>query len=118
MREDLWDRAGYLYREEQVQNFKQADLRFDNGKLIIRTQAGSFSKGGLSSKYVLRGDFDIQLNCRMDFIKGISSRDMDQAFNFGVFDKSLKIGKMSMALIGLSMKGGDETGGVSLAILL
>jgi len=50
MREDLWDRAGYLYREEQVQNFKQADLRFENGKLIIRTQTGSFSKGGIASR--------------------------------------------------------------------
>ena len=110
MREDLWDRAGYLYRKEQVQNFRQADLRFENGKLIIRTQTGSFSKGGLSSKYALRGDFDIQLNCRMDFIKGTSGMDIDQMFNFGVFDKSLKIGKMSFAIIGLSMKGGDDRG--------
>ena len=108
MREDLWDRVGYLYHEEQVQNFKLADMRFDNGKLIIRTQAGSFSKGGLSSKYGLRGDFDIQLDCRMDFIKGISSKDMDQVFNIGVFEKSVTIGKMSMAVIGLSMKGGSD----------
>ena len=112
MREDLWDRAGYLYREEQVKNFKQADLGFENGKLIIRTQTGSFSKGGLSSKYALRGDFDIQLNCRMDFIKGISSKDMDQVFNFGVYEKSVTIGKMSMAIIGLSMKGGDDRGNI------
>jgi hypothetical protein len=108
MREDLWDRAGYLYREEQVKNFKQADLLFENGKLIIRTQTGSFSKAGLSSKYALRGDFDIQLNCRMDFIKGISSMDMDQVVNLGVFDKSLTMGKMSTAIIGLSMKGGSD----------
>ena len=112
MREDLWDRAGYLYREEQVQNFRQADMRFDNGKLIIRTQTASFSKGGLSSKYALRGDFDIQLDCRMDFIKGISSMDMDQVFNLGVFDKSLKKGKMSLATIGLSKKGGFGRGHV------
>ena len=112
MREDLWDRAGYLYREEQVQNFKQTELRFANGKLILITKTGSFSKGGLASKYVLRGDFDIQLDCRMDFIKGISSMDMDQVFNFGVFDKSLKKGKMSIALIGLSMKGGADRGEV------
>ena len=104
MREDIWDRAGYLYREEQVQNFKQADLRFENGKLIIRTQTGSFSKGGLSSKYALRGDFDIQLNCRMDFPEGISG--MDQVFSIGVFDKSLKKGKMNIVMIGLSLEGG------------
>jgi len=110
MREDLWDRAGYLYREEQVQNFKQADLRFENGKLIIRTQTGSFSKGGLSSKYALRGDFDIQLNCQMDFLKGISG--MDQVFTIGVFDKSLKKGKMNIATIGLTMPGGGVQGNI------
>jgi hypothetical protein len=108
MREDLWDRAGYLYREEQVKNFKQADLGFENGKLVIRTQTGSFSKGGLSSTYSLKGDFDIQLDCRMDFIKGISSMDMDQLVNLGVFEKSLTMGKMSTVIIGLSMKGGSD----------
>ena len=108
MREDLWDRAGYLYREEQVKNFKQANLRFENGRLIIQTQTGSFSKGGLSSKYALKGDFDIQLDCRMDFIKGISSMDMDQFVNLGVFEKSLTMGKMNTAIIGLSMKGGSD----------
>jgi hypothetical protein len=110
MREDLWDRVGYLYREEQVQNFKLAEMRFENGKLIIRTQTGSFSKGGLTSKYALRGDFDIQLYCRMDIIKGISGIDMDQTFGFAVYDKSLKKGEMSFASIGLSMKGGDDRG--------
>ena len=108
MREDLWDRAGYLYHEEQVQNFKQADLGFENGKLIIQTQTGSFSKGGLSSKYALRGDFDIQLNFRMDFIKGSSG--MDQVLTVGVLDKSLKKGNMSAAMIGLTMKGGSNQG--------
>jgi hypothetical protein len=108
MREDLWDRAGFLYREEQVKNFKQADLRFENGRLIIQTQTGSFSKGGLSSRYALRGDFDIQLDCKMDFIKGISG--MDQVFNVAVFEKSLKKGKMSFAMIGLTMKAGSNQG--------
>jgi len=102
MREELWERAGYLWREDQARNFRQADMRFDNGKLIIRTQTGSFSKGGLGSKYALRGDFDIQLNCRMDFVKGISG--MDQVLTVGVYDKSLNIEKMSFAIIGLSMK--------------
>jgi hypothetical protein len=110
MREDLWDSAGYLFREEQIQKFKLADMQFENGKLIIRTKTGSFSKGGLSSKYVLRGDFDIQLDCQIDFLKGISSRDMDQVFTFGVVDKSQSMEKMTAALIGLSMKGGDYRG--------
>ena len=108
MREDLWDRAGYLYREEQVKNFKQADMRFDNSKLIIRTHTGSFSKAGLSSTYALRGDFDIRLNFKMDFIKGISG--MDQVFTFGVYDKSLEKENFSFAIIGLYIEGGFNFG--------
>jgi hypothetical protein len=108
MREDLWDRAGYLYRKEQVQNFKQADMRFENGKLIMRTRTGSFCKGGLASRYVLRGDFDIRLDCRMDFIKGVSG--MDQVFAFGVLDKSKKIGDMNSANIGLSIREASYQG--------
>lgn len=110
MREDLWDRAGYLQREEQMQNFKLADMRFENSKLIFRTKTGSFSKGGLTSNYAFRGDFDIQLDCRMDFLKGISGRDMDQWFSFGVFDKNRKMEKLTTAIIGLSMRGGGDRG--------
>jgi hypothetical protein len=110
MREDLWDRAGYLYREEQVQNFKQADLRFESGKLIIRTKTGSFSKAGLGSKYVFRGDFDFQLHCRLDFIKGITRTDVDQVFALVVIDNSQKFEKPTAADIGLFMKGGIDQG--------
>jgi hypothetical protein len=108
MREDLWDRAGYLYREEQQQNYKQADMSFESGKLIIRTKTGSFSKGGLGSRYTLRGDFDIQLDCRMDFIRGLSG--MDQLFVIGVFDTSKKIGENNTVSIALSMKDGSDRG--------
>ena len=110
MREDLWDKSGYLAKKEQMQNFRLADMRFENGKLIIRTKTGSFSKGGLGSNYALRGNFDIQLDCRMDFLKGISGRDMDQWFSFGVFDKNQKMEKITTAGISLSMRGGGDRG--------
>jgi hypothetical protein len=102
MREDLWDRAGYLYKEEQIHNFKLADMRFENGKLIIRTKTGSFSKGGLGSKYALKGDFDLQLDCRIDFLKGASG--MDQLLNMLVVDKSEKLGETNTVVINLSMR--------------
>ena len=35
---------------------------------------------------------------------------MDQVFSFGVYDKSLQIGKMSFTIIGLSLKGGFNQG--------
>ena len=110
LREDLWDPAGYLYRDEQMQNFKQADMQFEDGKLVIRTRTGSFSKGGLSSRFAFRGDFEVQLDCRMEFAKGVSQADMDQLFSFAVFEKSLKPGKMNYAVIGLAMKGGSDQG--------
>ena len=108
MREDLWDRAGNLYRDEQAQNFMQADLRFTDSQLVIRTKTGSFSKGGLSSRFFLRGDFDIQLDCRMDFKLG--SLDMDQVFSFVVVDKTLKPGKMSFVSMGFALAGGGDRG--------
>lgn len=105
IREDFWDRAGYLWRQEQIHNFKLADLRFENGKLIIRTKTGSFSKGGLAAKYAFRGDFDIQLDCRIDFLKGTFG--MDQLLNFLVLDKSGKIGKTDVVVINLAMGEGS-----------
>ena len=106
MREDLWDRAGYLFKKAQMQNFQQADLRFLNGKLVIRTKTGSFSKGGLGSNFALRGDFDIQLDCRIDFLRGIS--DMDQIFVLLVLDKSQEVEKADVVLINLAMEGGSH----------
>ena len=108
MREDLWDRAGYLYREEQVQNFKQADLRFDNGKLIIRTKTGSYSKGGLGSNFAFRGDFDIQIDCRIDFLKSTSG--MDQILSIVVTDKNSAIGQANSVFINLYMAEGGLQG--------
>jgi hypothetical protein len=108
MREDLWDRAGYLYSDEQAQNFKQADLRFTDGQLIIRTKTGSFSLGGLSSRFLISGDFAVQLDCLMNFKFG--SLDMDQVFSFVVLDKTLKPGKMSFVSMGLAIAGGGDRG--------
>ena len=108
MHEDLWDRAGYLYKEQQLHNFKQAEMRFEDGKLVIRTRTGSFSKGGLSSRFALRGDFDIRLVCRTNFKPGIYG--MDQLFGLGVFDQSLKKNKITNATIGLSIRAGSDNG--------
>ncbi len=110
MREDLWDPVGYLYRDEQMQNFKQTDMRFDNGKLILRTETGSFSKGGLATKYAFRGDFDVQLDIRFEFLEAILRSNMDQQFTFAVLDKRQTAGKMNFTVIGLAMQGGLDQG--------
>ena len=76
-------------------------MHFESGKLIIRTKTGSFSKGGLSTKYSFRGDFDIQLDCKTRFLNGASG--MDQLLNILVVDKSGKIGKTDTIFINLSI---------------
>lgn len=103
IREDLWEKAGYLHSEEQVANFKPADMRIENGKLIIKTKTGCFSKGGLGSKYALRGDFDIQVDCHIDFLKGL--QDMDQLISLIVVDKSKEVETTDFVHIGLCKKG-------------
>ena len=108
MRQDLWDRSGSLYRDEQVKNFIQADQDFEDGLLTIRTETGSFSKGGLSSRFFMRGDFDIQLDCRMEFKYG--NLYMDQIFSFAVLDKTSKPRKSSFVSIGLALPGGGDSG--------
>lgn len=108
IREDLWDRAGYLHNKEQMQNFKQADVRFEKGKLIIRTKTGSFSKGGLGSSFRFRGDFDIQLDCRINFLKGAPG--MDQLLHVMVLETNRQIGKADSVVILLYMKEGGIQG--------
>ena len=110
MRPDLWARANYLWHEKQGQNFKQADMHFENGKLIIRTKTGSFSKGGLKSRYVLKGDFDIQLDFLMDFTREITAEYMDQVFVLGVFDSTRQSDKKNGASIGLFVNWGTDQG--------
>ena len=103
IREDLWEKGGYLYSEEQVENFKLADMRTENGKLIVKTKTGCFSKGGLASKYAFRGDFDIQVDCQIDFLKGL--QDMDQLIDFLVVDKSKEVKATDLVKIGLCKRG-------------
>ncbi len=110
MREDLWDRADHLYREEQMQNFKPADMYFKDGKLLLQTRTEGFSKGGLVSKYRLRGDFDIQLDFLMDFTRDTAVEYMDQVFLISVFDNREQISKINAVTIGLSIRWGDEQG--------
>ena len=108
MREDLWDMSADLYRDKLVRSFIQADLDFSDGQLIIRTKTDSFSKGGLSSRFYLRGDFDIQLDCRMDFKFG--NFHMDQVFSFVAIDKVSRPEKTSFVSIGLALAGSGDSG--------
>jgi len=103
LREDLWDKASLVFKETQMDNLKLADIRIENGKLVVETKTGGFSKGGLGSKFALRGDFNIQIECHIEFLKG--QHDMDQLISFLVVDQTKGIQEMYAVVIGLIKKG-------------
>ena len=103
-RGDLWDKAGFIYNEAQEANFKLADMRIENGKLRVETKTGCFSKAGLGSKYALRGDFDIQMDCQVNFLEGVY--DMDQLLSFVVMEKDKGLTKFKAVSLCLLKKGG------------
>jgi hypothetical protein len=105
-RTDLWDKAGSIYDKAQEANFKLAEMRIENGKLRVRTKPGCFSKGGVGSKFTLRGDFDIQVDCRIDFLEGVY--DMDQYIVFLVIEKGKPIATGDAVFLRLLKMGGHD----------
>ncbi len=106
LRTDLWDRAGYIPNDTQKANFKLAKTRIDHGQLNVETETGCFSKGGLGTKYGLRGNFDIQVDCRINFLE--SAYDMDQLLIFGVLDKGNDLDTLNSVFLGLLNQEGDD----------
>ena len=103
LRTDLWEKAGLIRNKAQMANFKLAKMRIDDGKLIMETKTGCFSKGGLASKYTLKGDFDIQVDCQIDFLKGLF--DMDQSLIFLIIEKGGKLESNNIVFLNLFKKG-------------
>jgi len=84
-REDLWEKSVSIYKDTQMAGFQLADMIYRGGKLVFTTQRDCFSKAALDTKYTLKGDFDIQMDCRFSPIRGL--QPMDQVMGLGVFDK-------------------------------
>jgi len=99
LREDLWEKGSTPHRKEQMSNFRLANMSIENGALKVETKTGGFSRNGLVSKYTLRGDFDIQVDCHIDFLK--TEPDMDQVLDFNVFEKAKGPEKPKAAVIAL-----------------
>lgn len=110
LREDLWEKGGLVLDEEQLSNFKFADISIENGQLKIVTKTGCFSKGALASKYTLRGDFDIQVDCHVDFLKG--TYDMRQMLAFSVSETGKKVKDLDWITIAATKK--EESGETSI----
>lgn len=99
IRRDHWDLAGLVYSETQLEHFKLAEPRIRDGRLVLETATDAFSKGGLASTFLLRGDFDIQIDCRMDFPDTLQL--MDWIAVFGVFEEGGRIGDTAGVQTGL-----------------
>ncbi len=109
-REELWERVGFTWTQAQLAKLKIADTSVENGELRITTKRGGFSKGGLASKYKLRGDFDVQVDCQIDFLEG--NQDIDQLLAFAVVEKGESIQKLRLISISLLKKRGGSQNGI------
>lgn len=85
-RNDLWDKSAYLYKDSQMANFHLADMIYRNGKLTITTKKDCFSKASLGSRFALQGDFDVQLDCSFNPLRG--RQPMNQVLLLLLWDKS------------------------------
>lgn len=110
-REDIWEKSdgdnGFFLA--QMENFKLADMRIQDGKFVIETKTGCFSSAGIGSKFAFRGDFDIQVDCRVDFLDG--ANEMDQIAMFSVMDGTpgFKEGELDFVNFGVSKERGKPS---------
>lgn len=115
LRTDLWEKGGYIYNKAQEVNFKLAKMLIQDGKLWVQTETGCFSKGGLGSKYGLRGDFDIQVDCQIDFLDGVQG--MDQLLTLIVIERGKPIMTGDSVFLRLSKDAGRNSGSILSASL-
>jgi len=83
LRDDIWKRSGVLDFGKIL--FQIPEIGIRDGRLLIQTQTGSFQRGGLTSRWTLKGDFDIQVDCHINFLG--ETADMDQLLLFVAKDK-------------------------------
>lgn len=81
---DLWEIAAFS-QPGQLANFKMAGVTYENGRLNIQTQTGAFSSAAATSKFILKGDFDIQIDCQIQFLK--HEVNFDQVIFFDVIEQ-------------------------------
>jgi hypothetical protein len=109
-REDIWEKAGFVFSAAQMGNIKIASMTIEDGRMRIDTKTGGFSKGGLVSRFSLRGDFDIQIDFQIDFVKG--EIDMDQSLAFGALERANTMKRSRLLMIGLLKIGKRNQGGI------
>jgi hypothetical protein len=109
-REDVWEKAGYVFSAAQLGNIKIAGITIEDGRLRIDTKTGGFSKGGLVSKFTFRGDFDVQIDFQIDFAVG--EFDMDQSLVFAALERADTMRRNRLFSAGLLKVAKSKKGGI------
>jgi hypothetical protein len=82
--------------------FQIPEIGIQDGRLLIKTRTGDFQRGGLTSRWTFKGDFDIQVDCHMDFLD--ETADMDQLLLFVAKDKHNRY----FTAVGLTKRSDNE----------
>jgi hypothetical protein len=107
--EDLWEKSSFVPQKAQQAKFKLADIDIENGRLKIVTKTGAFSKGSYNSKFYLKGDFDIQVDCDVDFLEDVSDMAQRAAFSVAKRGEDFKDVKIIAIQIMKTPRTGDTT---------
>jgi len=108
LRLDLWEKSALTFTQSQTTNFKFADMDIEAGALRIETQKGHFSRGALISKYAIKGDLDVQVDCQMNFLQ--KAHGMDQILIFAVSERQTETKIPTIVIVGLSKREGRRSG--------
>ena len=100
LRDDKWKISGVLPFGKQI--FQIPEIGIQDVRLLIQTKTGDFQRGGLTSRWTLKGDFDIQVDCHMDFLD--KTADMDQVLLFVAKDTHNRY----FTVVGLAKRSDSE----------
>jgi len=106
LREDLWEKTHLVDTEKQKANFLAGDISIANGRVRFETGPGGFSKAGFGSKFWLKGDFDIQIDCDFAFSK--EKVDMDQRIMFIVSEKGKHFRDADLSILHFVKRPGES----------
>jgi hypothetical protein len=104
---DLWEIAAFS-RTAQLRNFEMAEVSFENGRLKIKTRTGAFSGAVVTSRFQINGDFDIQIDCQIQFLTG--KHDVDHVILFGLLEKGETLWTGQYAWINIVKTAEMQTG--------
>jgi hypothetical protein len=110
LREDLWEKEAVI-PEAQRHNFKPGEVTAQGGKLTLETKTGAFSKVSFASKFLLRGDFDVQIDCSFRFLKKEVKMDQYVVVYVGETDK--RRDRMFLSDFAIVKAEGESDGGLA-----